>query len=155
MASRRARFEPSSHDGKALLHILDSFPRDELFQMSEDELLDISLGILGLQERQRTALFARRDPYGRFVSIFVYVPRERYNTELRQRFAALLEKAYRGTIDSFTTQLDDSVLARVHFILRSPPEAAWTPFYPCSRSKSSCSPALLCPCTFSNRAIRK
>ncbi len=122
-ACERAGFEASSHDGKALLHILDGFPRDELFQMSEDELLEISLGILGLQERQRTALFARRDPYGRFVSIFVYVPRERYNTELRQRFVAILEKAYRGPVDSFTTQLDDSMLARVHFILRMPAEA--------------------------------
>ena len=119
----RSRFEPSSHDGKALLHILETFPRDELFQISEDELLDISLGILGLQERQRTALFARRDPYGRFVSVFVYVPRERYNTELRQRFAAILEKAYRASVDSFSTRLDEAVQARVHFILRTPPGA--------------------------------
>ncbi|HXQ52008.1 MAG TPA: NAD-glutamate dehydrogenase domain-containing protein [Stellaceae bacterium] len=120
-ALERAGFEPSSHDGKALTHIIETFPRDELFQLAEDELLDISLGILGLQERQRTALFARRDPYGRFVSVFVYVPRDRYNTELRQRFAAILEKAYRASVDSFTTQLDESVLARVHFILRIEP----------------------------------
>jgi glutamate dehydrogenase len=120
-AIARAGFEPASHDGKALSHIVETFPRDELFQLSEDELLDISVGILGLQERQRTALFARRDPYGRFASVFVYVPRERYNTELRQRFAAILEKTYRASVDSFTTQLDDQPLARVHFILRTPP----------------------------------
>jgi glutamate dehydrogenase len=117
----RAGLDPSSHDGKALIHILETLPRDELFQISEDELLDLSLGILGLQERQRTALFARRDPYGRFVSAFVYVPRDRYNTELRQRLAAILAKAYGGEVDSFTTQLDESVLARVQFILRVPP----------------------------------
>ena len=120
-AIERAAFEKSSHDAKALQHILETFPRDELFQVSEDELLSISLGILGLQERQRTALFTRRDPYGRFVSVFVYAPRDRYNTELRQRFAAILEKAYRARVDSFTTQLDDSPLARVHFIVATPP----------------------------------
>ncbi|HUK60937.1 MAG TPA: NAD-glutamate dehydrogenase [Stellaceae bacterium] len=116
----RAAFEKSSHDAKALQHILEAYPRDELFQISEDELLDISMGVLGLQERQRTALFARRDPYGRFVSLFVFVPRDRYNTELRQRFVGILEKAYGGHVDTFSTQLDESVLARVHFILTLP-----------------------------------
>ncbi|HUZ71357.1 MAG TPA: NAD-glutamate dehydrogenase [Stellaceae bacterium] len=119
----RAGFDPASHDGKALLHTLETYPRDELFQIAEDELYDIALGILGLQERQRVALFARRDPFGRFVSAFVYVPRDRYNTELRQRFAAILERAYGARVDSFATQLDQSVLARVHFILRTPPGA--------------------------------
>jgi glutamate dehydrogenase len=119
-ALERAAFEKTSHDGKALQHILESYPRDELFQISDDELLDISLGILGLQERQRTALFVRRDPYRRFVSLFVYVPRERYNTELRQRFVAILEKAFKAQVDSFSTLLDESVLARVHFILTTP-----------------------------------
>ena len=117
----RAGFDPATHDGKALQHILETYPRDELFQVTEDELLDISTGILGLQERQRVALFARRDAYARFVSAFVYVPRDRYNTELRQRFAAILEKAYHATVDSFSTQLDEAVLARVHFILITPP----------------------------------
>jgi glutamate dehydrogenase len=116
-----AGFDPASHDGKGLLHILEHYPRDELFQISDDELLETALGILGLQERQRTALFVRRDPYGRFISAFVYVPRERYNTELRQRLAAILEQGYRASLDSFNTQLDDQALARVHFILRIPP----------------------------------
>ncbi|HZT50595.1 MAG TPA: NAD-glutamate dehydrogenase [Stellaceae bacterium] len=117
----RAGFDPASHDGKALMHILETYPRDELFQVSDDELLEIALGILGLQERQRVALFTRRDPFERFVSAFVYVPRERYNTELRQRFATILARAYGAEVASFATQLDDSVLARVHFILRTPP----------------------------------
>jgi glutamate dehydrogenase len=120
----RAGFDPASHDGKALLHILENFPRDELFQIGEDDLYDIALGILGLQERQRVALFARRDPFGRFVSAFVYVPRERYNTELRHRFAAILERAYGAKLDRFSTQLDQSVLARVQFILHTQPGAA-------------------------------
>src|SRR4029078_13006562 len=65
---QRAGLAPDSHDGKALLHILDTFPRDELFQITENELFDTALGILNLQERQRIALFVRRDPLDRFVS---------------------------------------------------------------------------------------
>ena len=118
---QRSGFGPSSHDGKALQHILDNYPRDELFQMSEDELFDTALGVLNLQERQRVALFVRRDPFERFVSCLVYVPRERYDTALRRRFAAILEAALGGTVDSFNTQLDQSVLGRVHFTLRTTP----------------------------------
>ena len=117
----RAGFDPASHDGKALLHILDTYPRDELFQIGEGELLETAMGILHLQERQRIALFVRRDPFERFVSCLVYVPRERYDTALRQRFAAILERAFSGSIDSFNTQLDESVLGRVHFIVRTTP----------------------------------
>ena len=91
----RAGLAPDSHDGKALLHILDTFPRDELFQIAEDELFDTALGILNLQERQRIALFVRRDPLERFVSCLVYVPRDRYDTRLRERFAAILERGVR------------------------------------------------------------
>ncbi len=123
----RAGFPPASHDGKALLHILDTYPRDELFQISEDALLEIALGVLNLQERQRIALFVRRDAFDRFVSCFVYVPRERYNTALRQRFGVILEQAYGGKIASFSTQLDDSVLARVHFLIRIQPGKAADP----------------------------
>ncbi|HEX9490658.1 MAG TPA: NAD-glutamate dehydrogenase domain-containing protein, partial [Stellaceae bacterium] len=117
----RAGFDPASHDGKALLHILDTYPRDELFQIGEDELLETALGILHLQERQRIALFVRRDPFERFVSCLVYVPRERYDTALRQRFATILKHVFSGTVDTFNTQLDDSVLGRVHFIIRTTP----------------------------------
>src|SRR6185437_8491645 len=115
----RAGFAPNSHDGKALQHILDTFPRDELLQMSEDELLETALGILNLQERQRIALFLRRDPLERFVSCLVYVPRDRYGTELRRRMAAILEESLAGRIITFNTQLDESVLARVHFIVET------------------------------------
>ena len=94
---RAAGFVRDSHDGKALPHILDTYPRDELFQIAEDELFDIAIGILNLQERQRIALFVRRDPFERFVSCLVYVPRDRYDTDLRQRFAAILERGFGGT----------------------------------------------------------
>ncbi len=104
----RAGFSPTSHDGKALQHILDTFPRDELFQIGEDELFETALGILNLQERQRIALFVRRDPLERFVSCLVYVPRDRYGTDLRRRMAAILEKAFNGHIAGFQTLLDES-----------------------------------------------
>jgi glutamate dehydrogenase len=120
-AVKHSGFGPSSHDGKALQHILDTYPRDELFQIGEDELFEQALGVLHLQERQRIALFVRRDPFERFVSCLVYVPRERYETALRQRFAAILEEAFGGTVDTFNTQLDEAALGRVHFILHTTP----------------------------------
>ena len=115
----RSGLDPSGHDGKALAHILETFPRDELFQVADDELSDIAMGILGLQERQRVALFVRRDPFGRLATCFVYVPRERYSTALRQRLGAILETAFGAQIDLFSVRLDDAILARVHFVLRA------------------------------------
>ena len=120
----RSGFSPASHDGKALLHILESYPRDDLFQIEEDELFEIAMGILYLQERQRIALFMRKDPFERFVSCLTYVPRERYNTELRQRFGAILEAAFNGTVSEFAPELNtESALARVHFIVATTPGA--------------------------------
>ncbi|WP_342760777.1 NAD-glutamate dehydrogenase [Azospirillum thermophilum] len=117
----RAGFDPQGHDGKALLNILETYPRDELFQVGADELFDSALGILHLQERQRLALFVRRDPFERFVSCLIYVPRDRYETNLRRRLQALLEAAYNGTCTSYFTQLSDSTLARLHVIIRTEP----------------------------------
>ena len=113
----RAGLLPQSHDGKALIHILETFPRDELFQITEDELLDTAIAILNLQQRQRIALFVRKDPLERFVSCLVYVPRDRYDTRLRQSFAAILEAAFAGTLIDFHTHFDESVLSRVQFII--------------------------------------
>ncbi len=115
----RSGASPASHDGKALLHILDTFPRDELFQADEDQLFDTVTGILNLQERQRIAVFVRRDPLERYVSCFVYVPRERYDGQLRSRFGSILEEAFAGQISAFHTHLDESALARIHFIIRT------------------------------------
>ena len=117
--SKRAGFEPNSHDGKALMHILETYPRDELFQIGEAELLDTAKGILHLQERQRIALFTRRDPFERFVSCLVYVPRDRYDTALRLRFQDILAAAYHGEVDAYTTHLGDAALARLHLIIRT------------------------------------
>jgi glutamate dehydrogenase len=115
----RAGLSPTSHDGKALLHILDTFPRDELFQTDEDQLFETVTGILNLQERQRIAVFIRRDPLERFVSCLVYVPRDRYDSQLRDRFAAILEAAFAGRVSTLYSHLDESALARIHFVIRT------------------------------------
>ncbi len=117
----KAGFSANSHDGKKLLHILETFPRDELFQIGESELFDIAIGILHLQERKRVALFLRYDPFQRFVSCLVYVPRDRYDTPLRHAVHAILERAFAGHIATWYTRVGDSPLARLHFIVRTTP----------------------------------
>jgi glutamate dehydrogenase len=111
---------PGSHDGKALIHILETLPRDELFQASEEDLHSTGLGVLDLQEHQRTALFVHRDPFGRSVSCLVYVPRDRYDTNLRIRFQEIIEEGFGGKVESFTVQLLETQLAHLHFIVRLP-----------------------------------
>ncbi|MDH3968345.1 MAG: NAD-glutamate dehydrogenase [Rhodospirillales bacterium] len=120
---KRAGFAPSSHDAKALAHILDNYPRDELFQISEDELFATATGILHLQERQRVALFVRRDPFERFVSALVFVPRDRYDTNLRLRIQDVLARTYDGSVEAFNTHLTDAALARLHIIVKTTPGA--------------------------------
>ncbi|MEP6908756.1 MAG: NAD-glutamate dehydrogenase domain-containing protein, partial [Pseudoxanthomonas sp.] len=109
---------PNSHSGKALRHILETLPREELFQSNEDELSRTSLGILGLQERVRSKLFLRRDRYGRFFSALVYIPRERFNTDVRLRIEALLKEALQGEYVDTNVQLGESPLAQLHLIVR-------------------------------------
>jgi len=116
---QRAGFAPGGHDGKALGNILETFPRDELFQTSDDELFETSMGVLHLQERQRIALFVRRDRLERFVSALIYVPRDQFNTDLRKRMEAILEKSFNGTTAAYYTQIADSVLARLHYIIKT------------------------------------
>jgi len=108
------------HDEKALVHILETYPRDELLQVGVDELSAIASGILNLQERQRTALFTRRDAFDRFISALVYVPRDRYDTGLRRRMADILEQEFDGDVTTFATHIGDDPLARVHFIVTTP-----------------------------------
>ena len=114
-------FSPNGHDGKALTHILETLPRDELFQIDAAELSDMATGILHLQERQKAALFVRRDPFGRYISCLVYVPRERYTTRLRRQLQDVLAAGFGGEVTAFYTQLSDEVLARLHFIVKTEP----------------------------------
>ena len=113
----RAGFLPESHNEKDLIEILETYPRDELFQISQEELFEISMGILHLQERQRTRLFVRRDTYGRFFSCLVFVPRDHYNTVIRERMQDVLHRAFNGENTEFNVRLSESVLARLHFII--------------------------------------
>ncbi|MDM8356097.1 NAD-glutamate dehydrogenase [Pandoraea communis] len=117
----RTGFLPNGHLAKTLATILEQYPRDELFQIEVDQLADIALGILRLQERQRTRLFVRRDRFDRFVSCLVFVPREKFNTDLRVRVQNLLQTAYHGTSVEFTPQLSESMLARIHITVRTEP----------------------------------
>jgi glutamate dehydrogenase len=118
---QRAGFSSQSHDGKALVNILETYPRDELFQSNDDELLDTAVGILQLQERQRIALFARHDPYERFISALVYLPRDTLNTALRLRIGGLLSKAYGGQISASYVHVGDGSLARLQYIVTTVP----------------------------------
>lgn len=117
----RTGFLPNGHLAKTLVTILEQYPRDELFQIDVDALTDIALGILRLQERQRTRLFVRRDRFDRYVSCLVFVPREKFNTDLRVRVQNLLLAAYHGTSVEFTPQLSESMLARIHITVRTQP----------------------------------
>ena len=116
-AVERAGFDPGSHDGKAYIAILDDFPRDDLFQIDDDELFDLSIGILRLYERPRTQVFVRWDKFDRFVSVLAYVPRERYRTDTRLRIADILCKAFDGHLSAFAPSLTHDTLARIQFII--------------------------------------
>jgi glutamate dehydrogenase len=115
--TERANLAPNSHDGKALAHILDAYPRDELFQISEDELFATAIGMLQLGERPKVRVFLRFDRFDRFVSALVFVPRDRYDTHSREKIHAILAKAFNGRMSASTPTLDDTLLARVHFIV--------------------------------------
>ncbi len=109
---------PAGHSGKALRHILEKLPRDELFQSTETELYQLASGILSLQERVRSRLFLRHDRYGRFYSVLAYIPRDRYNTEIRLRIEAMLKDVLRADRVDSTIQLGDSPLAQLHMLVR-------------------------------------
>jgi glutamate dehydrogenase len=114
----RAAFPAASHDAKALLEILESYPRDALFQVSAEDLFEIAMGLLGLGERPRLRLFVWRDPLERFVSCLVTIPRDRFNTENRERVGSILLEAFQGYQLDFSLQLSESLLVRVHYIIR-------------------------------------
>ena len=112
---------PDSHDGKALQHILESFPRDELFQASVPDLIRLVTGIFGLQERPRVRLLLRRDPFRRFYSCLVFVPREKYNTQVRQRIERVIGAALSAIGMESQVQIAESNLARIHIVARTEP----------------------------------
>jgi glutamate dehydrogenase len=111
---------PSSHDNKAVVHVLETFPRDELFQASVPELVRIVRGVVNLYERAQVRLFERRDAFRRFYSCLVFVPRDRYNPQVLERIEALAMEAFGGQAIESQVQLSESVLARLHLLVRTP-----------------------------------
>jgi glutamate dehydrogenase len=118
---QRAAFPKDSHNSKALVEILDNHPRDELFEVSTDELFEIAMGILYLGARHRVRLFVRKDPFGRFLSCLVFVPRDRFNTENRRRIQQILTDAFEATNVEYTTRVSESVLVRLHYMVYTEP----------------------------------
>ncbi len=112
-----------SHAGKRLQSILATYPRDELFQTTDADLLRIVTGILQLGDRQRIRSFLRRDAFERFMSCLIYAPRDRYTTELRQRWQSILTRAFNGLSTDFNVYLSESQLARIHITVRTTPGA--------------------------------
>ncbi len=114
----RSGLKRDSYSGKSLRHILETLPRDELLQSTEDELFATAMGILELRQRAHTRLFMRRDRYGRFFTCTVFVPRDRFNTSVRERTEALLGSALRAEQLDSSVQMGEAALARLHIVVR-------------------------------------
>ncbi|QGZ96736.1 NAD-glutamate dehydrogenase [Terricaulis silvestris] len=113
----QAAFAPGGHNAKTLRKIIEYYPREELWQMSREELLRISRGILHLLDRPRARLFTRRDRFNRFVTALVYIPKDRYDSDIREKVGSLIARAYGGIVESFQPQLGEGQLARVLFVI--------------------------------------
>ncbi|HEY0199935.1 MAG TPA: NAD-glutamate dehydrogenase domain-containing protein [Rhodanobacter sp.] len=114
----RSGLKRDSYSGKSLRHILETLPREELFQGSEDELFATAMGILELRQRAHTRLFVRRDRYGRFFTCLVFVPRDRFNTSVRERIETLLGTALHAEQSDSSVQMGEAALARLNIVLR-------------------------------------
>ena len=120
-------FGESGHSGKALVHVLESFPRMELFEASPAELKQMALGLLSLLDRPRPKLFARPDPFGRFISVLVFVPRDTYTSRQREAVGQMLAQELRGRIARFEVELRAEGLARVHYVVDVPDAMGFGP----------------------------
>ena len=119
----KAGVEPETHDGRALRNILDTWPRDELFQAPDEAILAGCLRALDLSIRPRAGLVLRRDPFERFVSAIAWLPRDTFDTAMRERIGALLAGAFAGRLSAFATTLGDAPLARIHYVIGTTPGA--------------------------------
>ncbi|HEY2482508.1 MAG TPA: NAD-glutamate dehydrogenase [Caulobacteraceae bacterium] len=122
-----AGFAKGSHNAVRLAYILETYPRDELFQVTTEELRVTALDILHLLDRPKVKLFVRRDPYDRFASILLYAPRERYDEGLRERVGQMLAKAFGGHVSACVPSYSDDPLARIHYIIGVPPDGYLNP----------------------------
>ena len=114
----RTGLSPHSHDGKSLQQILDTFPRDELFLSNSSELFETSTAIASINERYMTRLFMRHDPFGKFITCLIYVPRDVFTTQMRLRIQKVIGEAINSTESEFNTYFSDSILARVHLVFK-------------------------------------
>ena len=114
---RRAGFDPSSHSGKALVNVLETYPRDEMFQIDDDTLYQFALAVLQLDERPRVRVLPRRDRFDRFVSVLVYLPRDRYDSRIRATIGNYLVAIYNGHMNAFQPFFTEGPLVRVHYII--------------------------------------
>ncbi|MDO6745733.1 NAD-glutamate dehydrogenase [Gilvimarinus sp. 1_MG-2023] len=114
----RMGLTPWSHEGKALEQIVETFPRDELFQSSAAELYETVRGILEINERYKVKLFLRRDRFAKFVSCLLYVPRDLFSTQIRLRVQQLIGEKVGACDEQFNTFFSESLLARVHLVFR-------------------------------------
>ncbi|KOX10934.1 MULTISPECIES: NAD-glutamate dehydrogenase [Micromonospora] len=117
----RSGLSQRSHSGKDLLQILETYPRDELFQIKTDDLYHAVVGVLRMAGRRQLRVFLRRDAYGRFISCLIYLPRDRFTTQNRLRMQDILLRELNGVGVDYTTRVTESMLARVHFIVRTDP----------------------------------
>lgn len=117
----RSGLSPRGHSGKDLLQILETYPRDELFQIKTDDLYEAVVGVLRMAGRRQLRLFLRRDGYGRFISCLIYLPRDRFTTSNRQAMQEILLRELNGIGVDYTTRVTERMLARVHFIVRTDP----------------------------------
>ncbi len=113
----RAEFDPASYSGRSLLHVLDDYPRDELFQIDVDTLFGFVQDILRLTERPRVRALARPDEFGRFVSVLVYLPKDRYDTDVQTDIGAFLTRIYQGRLSATYPSFPEGPLARIHYIV--------------------------------------
>src|SRR6201999_617124 len=116
-----------SHDGKALIEILEGYPREELFEISAERLAPIAMAVLGLAERKQVRLFLRPDAYGRYVSCLVYLPRDRYTTQVRLRAQEILRSAFGGSSVDYSAMVGNSALARLHVVVHATPGCPLAP----------------------------
>ena len=118
-----ADLEWAAHESREMVRVLEVFPRDELFQSSIQQLYETVKAVNQIQERRQTRLFVRTDPHGKFVNCMVYIPRDRYNTEQREKIEAILTAAFHAEESEFNTHFSESILVRCHFVLRVDPSA--------------------------------
>jgi glutamate dehydrogenase len=127
---KKSGYAKEDHDGRTLLNILETYPRDELFQSNEKDLFDISMGIMHLHERARVRLFIRKDYQNRYYSCLIFIPRDRFSSLLREKLSSILMEALHGVRVEFTSRFSESILASTHLIITLDPKLPAKPVDP-------------------------